>query len=65
MSNMLIGVHFTVDVPEERIEKIIGHPLTDANFESATGAVEEAVRDNLRDYIENHSPSEPDVEFLA
>lgn len=65
MTNILVHLAFTVDVPEERIAALMGKPDddSDAYYEAATYKAEEWVRDNLRDALD--LTGEPDVEAMA
>jgi hypothetical protein len=68
MSNALISVRFTVDVPEEKLADIAATPDdgTDSWYEEAAVAAEEWVRDNPMDAIERYGQKhEPTVEYEA
>jgi hypothetical protein len=62
MSNVLVDVRFTVDVPKERVESLMGRPDDDseAYWQQAADKAAGWVRDNLADALE--LAGEPQVE---
>lgn len=62
MSNVLASVRFTVDVSEEKAERLVGRPDdgSDAWYSEACAAVEKAIDDDPLPYLESCAP--PDVE---
>jgi hypothetical protein len=64
MSNALVRVWFTLDIPEGRLEELVGRPDDDSDgwYEEAWTRAEEYVRDNLIEAIGRHALGEPDVE---
>jgi hypothetical protein len=69
MKNAIATVTFHLNIPESEVAKILGRSMvkpddgTDAWHESACGAVEAAIQDDLRTYLEYGT--EPDVEVDA
>jgi hypothetical protein len=63
MSNALVDLRFTLDIPEDKVEKIAGRPDDGSQewHEHAWQAVEDWVQDNAPDAMEFVS-DEPDVE---
>jgi hypothetical protein len=64
--NALVSLRFTIDVPEDVIERLMGRPDDDSDgyYESASHKAEEWVSDDLMRAIE-HAADEPRVEFDA
>lgn len=64
MSNALVDVRFTLDIPEGKLEELVGRPDdgSDRWYEESFDRAEEYVRDNLPEAIERHALGEPDVE---
>jgi hypothetical protein len=62
MTNVLVDVWFTVDVPEDRVLKLVGRPDDDSQewYEAAGIAAGEWVRDNMMDALDLAEP--PDIE---
>lgn len=62
MSNVLVDVRFVVDVPAEKVEKLVGRADDESQdfYEAACIAAGEWVRDNLSDALD--LAGEPDVE---
>lgn len=65
MSNALVRVQFTVDVPEGKLEQLVGRPDDESQawHEEAAEKAEEAVSEDVMAYLEY--AGEPEVEWLA
>lgn len=62
MSNVLVDVRFTVDVPKSKVESLMGRPDDDSEdyWQGAAGKAIDWVRDNLPEALE--LAGEPEVE---
>jgi hypothetical protein len=64
--NALVQIRWTIDIPEERLVKLVGRPDdgSDKWFEASGDAAEEWVRDNIIECLE-FATGEPDVECVS
>jgi hypothetical protein len=65
MSNMLVDVSFTVDIPRDKMAELVGRADDGSNgwWEQGTAKAIEYVRDDPMGAIEQYSHDEPEVDI--
>lgn len=64
MSNALVQIRWTLDIPETKLVTLMGRPDDDSDdwYQESAGKAEEYVRENIMDAIGNYGHIyEPDV----
>jgi hypothetical protein len=66
MSNALLHMRFTLDIPEEKLEALVGRPDdgSDDWFAESAAKAEEWARDDIRGALD-YASDEPEVECVA
>lgn len=64
MSNIIYSLRYSVDLPEDFLEGLVGRPDDESDewYEQAGQAGEDYVRDNPLEAIEHFSADEPEVD---
>lgn len=65
MSNTLVTVRWTLDIPEDKLAELVGRPDDDTDewWQESGEKAAEYVRDNIMDALERYGQAyEPDVE---